>query len=138
VDKCLKVQVTPSVGELMRPVSMTANGFASEQKKLRGMNETLVTFQVPSERADQSSLKSRIFETANVAQVPITEPDGDKDEEEDNLLLKFAGRTTAGKNFVLVTLKVGLSSLKATLTVNCEKIVVGSLLAKSLREAIEN
>ena len=93
--------------------------------------------QVPSERADQSSLKSRIFETANVAQVPITEPDGDRDEE-DTLHLKFAGRTSAGKNFVLVTLKVGLLSLKATLTVNCEKIVVGCLLAKSLREAIEN
>ena len=47
-EKCLKLQVTPSVGELMRPVSMTTNGFANEQKKLRGMNETIVNFEVKS------------------------------------------------------------------------------------------
>ena len=45
-EKCLKLQVTPSVGELLRPVSMTTNAFANEQKKLRGMNETIVNFEV--------------------------------------------------------------------------------------------
>ena len=160
-EKCLKLQVTPSVGELMRPVSMTTNGFANEQKKLRGMNETIVNFevksfhvvwllttgdnilriftfyielpQVPSARVDQSSLKTRVFEVANVAQVPSSDQEGSGE-----IQLKFAGRTTAGKNFVLITMKVCPNSLKASLTVNCEKIVVGSLLAKSIRQAIEN
>ena len=71
---------------------------------------------------------------ANVAQVPISSDQEGSGE----ILLKFAGRTTAGKNFVLITMKVCPNSLKASLIVNCEKIVVGSLLAKSIRQAIEN
>ena len=89
--------------------------------------------QVPSARVDQSSLKTRVFEVANVAQVPSSDQEGSG-----GILLKFAGRTTAGKNFVLIAMKVCPNSLKASLTVNCEKIVVGSLLAKSIRQAIEN
>ena len=89
-----------------------------------------------SSRADETSLKSRIFKTANLAQVPVTITDQEGDET--SLTLRFAGRTTAAKHFVLVTLKLGLTTLKATLTVNCEKIVVGSILAKTIREAVEN
>ena len=47
-DILIVFQVTPTVGELVRPVSMTENMFVSEQKSLRGMNETLISFQVLS------------------------------------------------------------------------------------------
>ena len=61
-EKCLKLQVTPSVGELMRPVSMTTNGFANEQKTLRGMNETIVNFEVKSSSHLVTILRSSLLQ----------------------------------------------------------------------------
>ena len=97
--------------------------FNQEQAKLRGMNETSSTARPPSAHADAESIKRRIYRATNVLQVPS---DG---------RLKFAGRTLAGGCLVLVS--VELANEKAELTINCEKIVVGSMLAKEIKQRLE-
>ena len=61
-------------------------------------------------------------------QVPSTE-DG---------VLKFAGQTLAAKALVLVTVKMtGDDAGSVGLVINCEKIVIGSMLAKDIKKALE-
>ena len=60
-----------------------------------------------------------------ISQVPST----------DDYVLKFAGRTMASKSLVLVRLR--LADNRAVVNINCEKIVVGSMLAKELKAKLE-
>ncbi len=120
------VQLQPIVGELVRAMSVPESVFEQERAKLRGMNEVEVKFDIPSAASDEATIKKRVYETANVMQVPSLESGS----------LKFAGTTVANKSWVLMNLK-HLEG-KATLTVNCEKIVIGSMLAKEIRQSLES
>ena len=52
------------------------------------------------------------------------------------MMLKFAGKTTATSSLVLLTfLRHGSKSAK--LTVNCDKIVIGNMLVKEIKQAFE-
>ena len=86
------------------------------------MNETSATLQVSSDELTQ--LQSIIIKTANVGQVPTTK---------DNVLM-YAAQTLSNKCDVL--LKVVATDDKSQVTVNCEKIVVGSMLIKDIKSAI--
>ena len=58
-------------GELLRPVAIPETAFNSERGKLRGMNETVSKINVKEEYcSDQETLKKRVYEVANVSQVP--------------------------------------------------------------------
>ena len=58
-------------GEMLRPIAAPEAFFNSERAKLRGMNETVSKVNVKHEYCgDQESLKKRVYEIANVAQVP--------------------------------------------------------------------
>jgi hypothetical protein len=61
------------------------------------MNETCVRFKVSSASADASTVKRKVYEVANVLQVPSV--DGSPD---DHLVLKFSAQTLANKSLVLV------------------------------------
>ena len=53
-------------------------------------------------------------------------------------MLKFAGQTLATKALVLVTVKMtGGESGGVGLVINCEKMVIGSMLAKEIKKALE-
>ena len=53
-----------------------------------------------------------------------------------DMMLKFAGKTTATSSLVLLTfLRHGSKSAK--LTVNCDKIVIGNMLVKEIKQAFE-
>ena len=122
------VQIQPLIGELIRGVSMPESLFDQEKNKLKGMNEVDATFELPSALSDEAGIKKKVYETANVVQVPSVLESGD-------LTIKFAGRTTATSSYVLLTLvKQGTD---AKVSVNCDKIVIGSMLVKEIKKAFE-
>jgi AP-3 complex subunit beta len=51
-------------------------------------------------------------------------------------VLKFAGQTLASKSLVLVQIKLGDTS-DAEIVINCEKIVIGSMLVKEIKKLLE-
>ena len=55
----------------------------------------------------------------------------------DDVTLKFVGRTVSTKSLVLITIKYHCDAPQlAELIVNCEKMVIGGLLLKDIKEAI--
>ena len=55
------------------------------------------------------------------------------------MILKFVGRTVASKALVLVSIKYESDVPEsAELIVNCEKMVVGGLLLKDIKETISD
>ena len=122
-----KVFIKAPMGELMRSVSMPEAVFKEERSKLRGMTEsTCKISQVKPELFERRNLQTKIFEIANVAAINHVDSE--------NVLL-YAGQTMNSKNLVLITLiKDGEA---ANVTVNCEKVVVGSILINEIRDAIK-
>ena len=56
---------------------------------------------------------------------------------DDTVVLKFAGRTVATKSLVLISIRYQCDEpTHAEVIVNCEKMVVGGLLLKDLKEII--
>jgi len=117
------VTLAAPVGELLRPLNMPEVAFAEEQSKLRGMNEVSSSVTLPSVACDLKSIMSRTYQAANILQVPSS----------DSSLLRFAGQTVSGKSLVLVTLDQGKSQLQ----VSCEKMVIGSMLSREIKAALE-
>jgi AP-3 complex subunit beta len=117
------------MGELIRAIQMPETLFNAEIAKLRGMNETSTTVTLPSANANADTIRKKIYECSNVLQVPSS----------DDAVLKFAGKTLASKSLVLVQVKILEESgtTKADIGINCEKIVVGSMLAKELKKHLE-
>ncbi len=114
------------MGELVRAVTMPDSVFVAEMKKLKGMNETVATAELKGSCPEEpEAVRKRIYEATNVLQVPST----------DDEVMKFAGQTLSTRSLVLVS--VALVGSEARLTINCEKIVIGSMLAKEIKKALE-
>ena len=64
---------------------------------LKGMNEVDASFELPSALSDVVGIKKKIYEVANVVQVPSALEAGDA-------AIKFAGRTVATSSLVLLSL----------------------------------
>ena len=118
-----QVQIQPKVGELIRPINMSEAYFEQERGKLRGMNEVETTIELPAAHSDDASVKKRIYEHSNLLQVPSLESN----------VLKFAGHTNSKKHVILLSLENGKK-----LTVNCEKMVMGSMLSKEIKAALQH
>jgi len=123
-------------GEMVRPVRMSEVEFSSECGKLRGMNETRGKAKLGSHAADLPTVVNRVYKVANVIQVPSS----------DLAILQFAGRTLSQKHAVLITIqdkKLGEemdednNKVIKEIIVNTENIVVGSMLLKELKTALE-
>ncbi len=99
--------------------------FNEHRAKLGGMNETETSASLPSAASDEQSVRQKVYEAANVLQVPSS----------DQGVLKFAGKTMASQALVLVTVRV--EGAGAEVGINCEKMVVGSMLAKELKAKLE-
>jgi len=121
----VKINLRPSVGELIRPVDCTEGYFMNEQGKLRGMNENSATLSSRFDQSDVKSISSKLFRAANVASIISSDP----------LTLRFAGQTLSSKALVLATIQLGD---KAKLTVCCEKMIIGSILLTELKEAFKD
>lgn len=114
------------IGELIRSVFMSESVFKTERAKLRGMTEHTASIALTNGNGDVGCLQQRIYETANVKSILSGEEN----------VLNFAGQTMSSKSLVLIT--VLMNDVQATVTVNCDKIVVGSMLLNEIKVAFKN
>ncbi|KAK4872253.1 hypothetical protein RN001_016377 [Aquatica leii] len=114
------VCIKPSVGELLRPVTMPEDVFLTEQSKLRGMNEHSENIS----NLQWQKISQLIFQTANVAPCPSA----------NDTVLRFAGQTLTSSSLVLITLT---QKEQISVIVNCEKLVIGSMLLNELKTALK-
>ncbi|KAM5291286.1 AP-3 complex subunit beta-2 isoform 1-T1 [Glossophaga mutica] len=119
------VSIQPPVGELMAPVFMSENEFKKEQGKLTGMNEITEKLTLPDTCRSDHIVVQKVTATANLGRVPC----GTSDE------YRFAGRTLTSGSLVLLTL-VSRPPGPAQLTVNSEKMVIGTMLVKDVVQAL--
>ncbi|XP_023973179.1 AP-3 complex subunit beta-2 isoform X1 [Physeter macrocephalus] len=119
------VSIQPPVGELMAPVFMSENEFKKEQGKLMGMNEITEKLTLPDTCRSDHVVVQKVTATANLGRVPC----GTSDE------YRFAGRTLTSGSLVLLTLDAQPAGA-AQLTVNSEKMVIGTMLVKDVVQAL--
>uniref|UniRef100_A0A665VJV1 AP-3 complex subunit beta n=1 Tax=Echeneis naucrates TaxID=173247 RepID=A0A665VJV1_ECHNA len=117
------VSIQPPVGELMQPVFLTENEFKKEQGQLMGMNEITEKLTLDIKCRNEHAIVQRVTTTANLSRVPCG---SDKE---------FAGRTVTSGSLVLVTV-VTKDEGATQLTVNCEKMVIGTMLVKDILLAL--
>lgn len=123
-----KVSIRPTVGELIRSVTLPEMMFKEERNKLRGMSESSCKVSLRAELHDRGQLQRKIYEIANVAS--ITQSDSVD-------LLLFVGQTLCSKSLVLLSIALADQNQTAMITVNCEKLVVGSILMNEVKDAIK-
>ncbi|XP_047195991.1 AP-3 complex subunit beta-2 isoform X11 [Hippoglossus stenolepis] len=119
------VSIQPLVGELMRPVFLTENEFKKEQGQLMGMNEITERLTLDIKCRNEHAIVQRVATAANLSRVPCG---SDKE-------CRFAGRTVTSGSLVLVTVATKEDGA-AQLTVNCEKMVIGTMLVKDILLAL--
>lgn len=88
------------------------------------MNENQGSSPVSADRNNSQSICNAIYEVANVLQVPVTQEN----------VYRFASKTAASGADTLVTVK--MTGDKASITVNCEKMVIGSMLVKDIKRSL--
>uniref|UniRef100_A0AAY4DK80 AP-3 complex subunit beta n=1 Tax=Denticeps clupeoides TaxID=299321 RepID=A0AAY4DK80_9TELE len=122
------VSIQPPVGELMMPVFMTENEFKKEQGQLMGMNEISEKLTLGEKCQNEHGIVQRVTSAANVSRVPPVPPPS-------NPIYRFAGKTVSSGILVLVTVATK-EERAAQLTVNCEKMVIGTMLVKDILQAL--
>ncbi|XP_034540712.1 AP-3 complex subunit beta-2 [Notolabrus celidotus] len=131
------VSIQPPVGELMRPVFLTENEFKKEQGQLMGMNEITEKLTLDAKCRNEHAIVQRVTTAANLSRVPCG---SDKEcspplPPPDHPIHRFAGRTVSSSSLVLVTVATKEEGA-AQLTVNCEKMVIGTMLVKDILLAL--
>ncbi|KAM9754238.1 AP-3 complex subunit beta-2 isoform 12-T12 [Menidia menidia] len=119
------VSIQPPVGELMRPVFLTENEFKKEQGQLMGMNEISEKLTLDVKCRNEHAIVQRVTTAAHLSRVPCG---SDKE-------CRFAGRTVTSSSLVLVTVATKEEGA-AQLTVNCEKMLIGTMLVKDISLAL--
>ncbi|XP_077567331.1 AP-3 complex subunit beta-2 isoform X2 [Stigmatopora nigra] len=126
------VSIQPPVGELMKPVFMTENEFKKEQEtlsqrlgQLMGMNEITEKLTLDAMCRDEHAIVQRVTAAANLSRVPCG---SDKE-------CRFAGRTASGGSLVLVSVTTKDDG-SAHLTLNCDKMLIGTMLVKDVLLAL--
>uniref|UniRef100_A0A8C8K0T6 AP-3 complex subunit beta n=1 Tax=Oncorhynchus tshawytscha TaxID=74940 RepID=A0A8C8K0T6_ONCTS len=116
------VSIQPPVGELMMPIFMTENEFKKEQGEHRNQCMEIKQY---GPHFDCHAVVQRVTTAANLSRVPCG---SDKE-------CRFAGKTVTSGSLVLVSV-VTKEDGAAQLTVNCEKMVIGTMLVKDILQAL--
>ncbi|XP_029289358.1 AP-3 complex subunit beta-2 isoform X3 [Cottoperca gobio] len=131
------VSIQPPVGELMRPVFLTENEFKKEQGQLMGMNEITEKLTLDAKCRNEHAIVQSVITAANLSRVPC----GSDRECSPPVpppalpVHRFAGRTVTSGSLVLATV-ASKEEGAAQLTVNCEKMVIGTMLVKDILLAL--
>lgn len=125
--RTFSISITAPIGELLMPLAMNEADFNHNQSKLRGMNELSGQVNLSSGNKEVGCLVDRLYETANLLQVQCSS----------NSILKFGGQTASGKALVLVSVSLPDDGQASTVTVNCEKMVISSMLLKEIQSALK-
>ncbi|KAL5004173.1 hypothetical protein ScPMuIL_017629 [Solemya velum] len=124
LEQKFNVSIKAPVGELLQPFTMSEGEFITQQGKLTGMNENSGTVSIPADKNNAQFLCTCVHAVANILQVPST----------DETVQQFAAKTLATGTLLLVNLKV--KDNKVNILVNCEKMVIGTMLLKDIKESI--
>lgn len=125
------VSIKAPVGELLQGCPMSEADFLAKQGKLRGLNENSGKLDIPADAASEEKVCSKLKEAAAVSYIGSEDlPDGDSN-------YRFAGRTISGGTYVLVTVNVKASGKDCSITVNCEKMAISSMLVKEIKLALQ-
>ncbi|XP_038275953.2 AP-3 complex subunit beta-2 isoform X2 [Dermochelys coriacea] len=119
------VSIQPPVGELMAPVFMSENEFKKEQGKLTGMSEIMEKLTLPDKCQSDHTIIQQVTAAANVSRVPC----GADNE------YRFAAKTVTSGSLVLITLE-RKEGARVHLTVNSEKMVIGTMLVQDISQAL--
>ncbi|XP_033749494.1 AP-3 complex subunit beta-2-like [Pecten maximus] len=123
-DTKFPVTITAPVGELLQPHTMSEAEFLQQQGKLGGMHENSGNVKLAPSKSDAKSICTCVHTVANVLQVPSTN---------ENLFI-FGATTMATGTLTLVSVRVKDETAK--LTVNCEKMVIGTMLHKEIKNLL--
>ena len=93
--------------------------------KLKGMTENTGKVKIPKEKTDAKSVVTSVITVANMLQVPSSEMD---------TVYRFAAKTMS--EGVLVLVSVSVEEEAANIIVNCEKMVIGTMLLKDLKSLL--
>ncbi|XP_061451097.1 AP-3 complex subunit beta-2 isoform X6 [Rhineura floridana] len=115
------VSIQPPVGELMAPVFMSENEFKKEQGKLTGMSEITEKLTLPDKCQSDHVIVQQVTAAANVSRVPCG---SDKE-------YRFAAKTVSSGSLILITLEKKAGNM-AHLTINSEKMLIGTMLVKDI------
>jgi len=88
------------------------------------MNENSGTVKLAENKHDSNSVCKCVHTVANILQIPSLNAD----------LHHFAAQTVASNTLTLISIKIMEDTAKVT--VNCEKMVVGSMLFKDLKSIL--
>ncbi|XP_029197228.2 AP-3 complex subunit beta-2-like [Acropora millepora] len=125
------VSIKAPVGELLQGCPMSEADFLAKQGKLRGLNENSGKLDIPADAASEEKVCSKLKEAAAVSYIGSEHlPDGDSN-------YRFASRTISGGTYVLVTVNVKASGKDCSITVNCEKMAISSMLVKEIKLALQ-
>ncbi|NXG58886.1 AP3B2 protein, partial [Hemiprocne comata] len=119
------VSIQPPVGELMAPVFMSENEFKKEQGKLMGMSEITEKLMLSEKCRSDHTIVQQVTSAANVGRIPC----GADNE------YRFAAKTVTSGSLVLITLE-RRQGATAQLTINSEKMVIGTMLVKDIVQAL--
>ncbi|XP_045112281.1 AP-3 complex subunit beta-2-like [Portunus trituberculatus] len=125
--RTFNLSITAPVGELLMPLAMTEADFNLNQSKLKGMNELSGLVSASTSQPATSVIVDKIYEIANLLQVQTSS----------STSLKFGGQTASGKALVLVSVLLSESGQESSVTVNCEKLVISSMLLKEIQSAVK-
>ena len=98
--------------------------------KLTGMNESAAKITLVESACDPSAISSRVIQAADVAEVGLPSVSEDVTE------IRFAGQTYSDQVAVLVTVRVANDTRESRIVVNCEKMVIGSMLVKEIKNLL--
>ncbi|XP_066525176.1 AP-3 complex subunit beta-2 isoform X3 [Hoplias malabaricus] len=135
------VSIQPPVGELMMPAFLTENEFKKEQEtllngQLMGMNEITEKLTLGEKCQSDHAIIERVTATANLSRVPCgSDKEYSPPPPPSSPVSRFAGKTVSSGSLVLVTV-VRKEGGGAQLTVNCEKMVIGTMLVKDILQAL--
>ncbi|BFY98475.1 hypothetical protein BsWGS_01515 [Bradybaena similaris] len=125
-QKTFPITISAPVGELMQPHTMGEAEFKSQLAKLSGMNENRESCDIPENKRTPEGIYSSVLSVSNVLQVPSSDPD----------VYNFAAHTLASGTVVLISVRPAGKGAK--ITVNCEKMVIGTMLLKDLKRALSS
>uniref|UniRef100_A0A1I8JH47 AP-3 complex subunit beta n=1 Tax=Macrostomum lignano TaxID=282301 RepID=A0A1I8JH47_9PLAT len=119
----IRASVQPPVGELLAPVTMSAQQFTAESGKLKGLNEEKGRLPEAASQLSDSDLAEAVRSSANLVAVSGA-PTGQ---------LWFAGRSCASRP---IPVYVALDRQANLLRVHCEQMTLGSVLHRDLCSGI--
>lgn len=93
------------------------------------MNEASDQVKIAAAKSDSKALSLAVGRVANIQVVPVSDPN--------EKVQRFAGRTISTGSIVLISISY-VDDSRSKIMVNCEKMVIGSMLTKDIRRALSS